>query len=48
MLRKFGQGDLTGVDQEDPQGLSKEAVRGADREWTKQDSEELADENLED
>lgn len=47
-IRKFGTGDgrITGVDEQDPQGISKQAVSGEDEKpWTAQDQEELDEEN---
>jgi hypothetical protein len=46
-FRKFGTGEVLGADQEDPQGISKEAVAGQVPLWTDKDTGELADENQE-
>lgn len=56
-IRKFGDhadGRVTGVDDEDPQGISKSAVTGetarearqtSGGEWTEQDAQDLREEN---
>lgn len=45
-IRKFGTGEgrVTEVEQDENQGISREAAAGS-QDWTKQDSEELAEEN---